>query len=171
MSSNSSSKSRGQFGHGKSNPTEKQSVESPQPQKEHDPTINIIIFLALTIGLGIPVGRYVGLRQNQFQERSFIQDRVIHFQKALDSYFQENKHYPNDPKVLIPNYTQKMIGVDYQTRFLPEVKFEDYATEPKLGFSLSQGDCTIRFEKTDAIWQRHVQSMKCDSLLDALNGN
>lgn len=139
-------------------------------EEEHDPTWSIIIFLALTIGIGIPVGRLVGIEQNKSQEAAFVKDRVSAFQQALDDFQKSKGAYPFEAKEVIPDYMVKMIGLDYKTRFVPSIEFSSYTSSPTPVFSLKQKDCTVSFKKVGENWRRSFESMHCNefqSILDS----
>ena len=142
----------------------------PSTEEEHDPTWSIIIFLALTIGIGIPVGRLVGIEQNKTQEAAFVKDRVFAFQQALDEFQRSKGAYPSVAKEVIPDYMVKMIGLDYKTRFVPTIEFSSYTSSPTPAFTLKQKDCTVSFKKVGENWRRSFESMHCNefqSILDS----
>lgn len=139
-------------------------------EEEHDPTWSIIIFLALTIGIGIPVGRLVGIEQNKTQEAAFVKDRISAFHQALDEFQKSKGAYPSVAKEVIPDYMVKMIGLDYKTRFVPSIEFSSYTSSPTPVFSLKQKDCTVSFKKVGGNWRRSFESMHCSefqSILDS----
>lgn len=150
-----------------------------QNQPEEKPEIlKIVIFLALVIFVGFPMGNYFSKMIQTSKERLIAEQGIQQIPLAIERYFLLHKAYPTDIKQLIPDQLQGVVGYDFKPfRFegiqnLKLIPIPDKIIQPTLEFELVMEGlptCKIRYQWTALQWNGDPGQNHCSEIKNYFN--